>query len=431
MRRFSLVVLVIAAFSACHPPQWTTPVRAPFTEDPLEPSRPREASSPRIPAVPAAPFGSVAARLERFERATLVELKSLAGTIRVERRGREVVSSDGQRGSVITIGSATTGGVAIGDRLYRGSILILPHAQGGLSVINHVPMEDYVRGVVASELAIWSASPALLESQAIAARSYAEAQLRGRPGKHSRTFLSDSTLDQAYAGEYQPGKSEGAQKVAARLRRAVETTRDILLVVNGRVLDARFHASCGGRTASFESVFDEIDPGGMTPVRCDACAKSAADDSTGSTPASANVTWKWTAEPEQLNSLARQLGLGTRLRSLFPVRRDNTGRWLEVRLVGDRTGHNLDTTELRRLLGFNNLKSTWIIGTRPAPGNPINGSLTFAGRGRGHGVGFCQTGARELSERGLSAPQILKTYFPTATLSRVSSRSALLPASDS
>ena len=53
-------------------------------------------------------------------------------------------------------------------------------------------------------LTICSAPPALLEAQAIAARSYARAQLVGRPHKKPRDFLSDGTLDQAYGGEYVP-----------------------------------------------------------------------------------------------------------------------------------------------------------------------------------------------------------------------------------
>ena len=439
MLRTLLALFAALTLSACHPPTWTRPVREPLVDRAYETPSTRPASAAfRAPTLPLAPAGSVAARLERFEKQNSIQLTTGGGAVRVERRGTKVVSSDGRSGLVITIRPEGNPGVQIGEQLYLGTVLVLPHSQGGITVINHVPMEDYVRGVVARELAIWSATPALLESQAIAARSYAQAQLRGRPGKRPRTLLSDSTLDQAYAGEYLPGEGAGAQKVAARLRRAVEATRHIVLVENGRVLDARFHASCGGRTASFESVFDEADPGGMTPVPCVACAQVGSGPRPASTGDSSSVVWEWTAGPEELGTLARELGIGTSVRSLFPIRRDSTGRWLEVRAVGDRTGHNVDSTALRQVLGFNNLKSTWIMGTRPAPGSALNGQITFAGRGRGHGVGFCQTGARELAERGLTASQILKTYFPTASFSRVSPRpaqpttkpGALLPAGD-
>jgi stage II sporulation protein D len=194
------------------------------------------------------------------------------------------------------------------------------------------------------------------------------------------------------------------------------------------VLDARFHACCGGRTASFESVFDEPDPGSMTPVECGPCAKISPNNLP--TPDGA-VVWEWTAEADALDALAGSLGVGSRIRALFPVRRDHTGRWLEVRVVGDRTGHNVDTTALRQQLGFTNLKSTWIVGTHPKPGKPVDGRLTFRGRGRGHGVGFCQTGARELADSGWTARSILGKYFPSATLSRISPSPApaLLPAS--
>ena len=415
-RRFTpqLLLLGLLALPGCRPPAWaqvdSPPNRA--VDASFKPSSPRSMTS-SAPRAPLPPMGSVAARLEGFERTDSIHVVTGDVDFRIERRGNQVICSDGRNGDWILIESDGERGLRVGEKLYRGSMLIVPHSSDGISVINHVPMEDYVRGVVAKELAIWSAPPALLEAQAIAARSYAEAQLRGRPGKNARVVLSDSILDQAYGGEYQPGSSAGAQKADERLRQAITETRDLVLVVNGRVLDSRFHATCGGRTASFESVFSETDPGGMAPVDCPGCNAAAL---------SSSVHWDWIADSEALRSLAQNLGLGSQIQRLFPIRRDETGRWLEVRVVGDRIGHNVDSTRLRELLGYTNLKSTWITGTAPTPGHPVENQIRFQGRGRGHGVGFCQTGARVLAEQGWNSRQILGKYFPLAGLSRLSSR---------
>ncbi|MFT7665513.1 MAG: stage II sporulation protein D [Planctomycetota bacterium] len=409
-----LFLLGVIGLAGCRPPAWSQVdssqnrvVDASFT--PGSTSGRKRA----IPVAPLPPMGSVAARLEGFERTNSIHVVTGNVDFRIERSGNQVTCSDGRRGDWILIEPEGTRGLHVGEKLYRGSMLILPHSSNGISVINHVPMEDYVRGVVAKELAIWSAPPALLEAQAIAARSYAQAQLRGRPGKSARVVLSDSILDQAYGGEYQPGSGAGAQKADKRLRQAVKATRDLVLVVNGRVLDSRFHATCGGRTASFESVFSETDPGGMAPVECPGCRDA---DPTSS------VHWDWTADSNALRSLAQDLGLGSQIQRVFPIRRDDVGRWLEVRVVGDRGGRNVDSTRLRQKLGYTNLKSTWITGTAPTPGRPIDGQIRFQGRGRGHGVGFCQTGARVLADQGWNSRQILGKYFPLAGLSRLSSR---------
>ena len=54
--------------------------------------------------------------------------------------------------------------------------------------------------------------------------------------------------------------------------------------------------------------------------------------------------------------------------------------------------------------------------TSPPAGAPIPAGLTLAGLGRGHGVGLCQTGARELAQRGYDAPRILRNYYTRAEI---------------
>ena len=89
----------------------------------------------------------------------------------------------------------------------------------------------------------------------------------------------------------------------------------------------------------------------------------------------------------------------------------------------------LSLNELRGELGARELKGSHIDRTWPVPGATLRGGLRFDGRGRGHGVGLCQTGARDLAESGASAGQILAHYYSGATLlplARVSGAGAAL-----
>jgi SpoIID/LytB domain protein len=42
----------------------------------------------------------------------------------------------------------------------------------------------------------------------------------------------------------------------------------------------------------------------------------------------------------------------------------------------------------------------------------VEGTVTFKGRGTGHGVGLSLCGARLLAEKGATGKAILATYFP-------------------
>ena len=120
---------------------------------------------------------------------------------------------------------------------YRGDFVI-NNMGNGLTLINDVPIEDYLKGVVPAEMpAKWN--PEALKAQAIAARSYAVATKNA--GKHaSKGFdLVDTTADQAYGGA-------SAEKESTT--KAVEDTKGIVLVQNKKVLPTYYHASSGGQT---------------------------------------------------------------------------------------------------------------------------------------------------------------------------------------
>ncbi|HJQ70865.1 MAG TPA: SpoIID/LytB domain-containing protein [Blastocatellia bacterium] len=140
--------------------------------------------------------------------------------------------------------------VRVGNKDYRGEIHLVLNSRGRINVINQLPLEQYLRGVVPREL-----SPALfplieaLKAQAIAARSYALSTM-GR--YRSEGFdLRDDAQSQVY---------DGLSAEHPLTNRAVEETRGLAVVYKdeeGRVvpIEALYTSTCGGRTENNEAIF--------------------------------------------------------------------------------------------------------------------------------------------------------------------------------
>ena len=135
----------------------------------------------------------------------------------------------------IVLKTMNPGFVSVKGKWYRG-IVMIQNKNGKLTVINNVPLEDYLKGVVPSEMPSSWATEAH-KAQAIAARSYALANL----GKRARYGydLKDTPEDQAYGG---------ASAETADTNYAVEQTKGIVLTYNMKVINAYYYASAGGQT---------------------------------------------------------------------------------------------------------------------------------------------------------------------------------------
>lgn len=135
------------------------------------------------------------------------------------------------------------GFLATKKRWYRGDIVIY-NIQGTLTVINSLPLEEYLMGVVPSEMpSKWNVEAH--KAQAIAARSYALANLNKRG---SRGYdLKDTPHDQAYGG---------ASSETPQTTRAVLSTRGEVLTYDNKIIPAYYHASSGGKTNSAGEVWN-------------------------------------------------------------------------------------------------------------------------------------------------------------------------------
>lgn len=132
--------------------------------------------------------------------------------------------------------------LALGSRHYRGNLKVAA-VGGGVRVVNRLPVDSYVRGVVTNESpAGWGdvGAQAALEAQAVAARSYALWTVAHGGGKCGG-FLCPDTSDQVYNG-YDSETANGKAAVTATARKAVLSA--------GSVAETFFSSSSGGRTAA-------------------------------------------------------------------------------------------------------------------------------------------------------------------------------------
>ncbi len=170
---------------------------------------------------------------------TVTELKQMKGYLIVPRNNHMAIKINGEYKDInsdrIVIKSANSGFVSTKKKWYRGH-LIIQNRNGRLTVINDVDLESYLKGVIPSEMpSSWDVEAH--KAQAIAARSYALANLGKRANKGYD--LEDTPNDQAYGGA--SAEKRGTTK-------AVNDTRGIVLTHNEKIISAFYTASAGGKT---------------------------------------------------------------------------------------------------------------------------------------------------------------------------------------
>ncbi len=382
-------------------------------------------------ALPAAPLSATAGWELAEEGGARVLVRGTGGERwRVEQQGGllRVVGEGGDRtpwrpGPFVARPASAGALVQYAGRRYRGELWILPLASG-LTVVNRLPMEGYLRGVVPLELGTRAATDrAALEAQAIAARSFAtvrvprdEARLPAR-GWHLRAGVAD----QAYGGvdaEYPLADA------------AVAATAGLVLRYNGRVVTAPYSAACGGRTAAPGEAWDDApDAPFLRPV-------DDHDPSTGRAWCDIAPESHWTQELDATvlseavrRVLARRTPEGRAEGSAeelapvawVPVRavrvgsRGRSGRIGTLLLSTDRGEVPVRAAALRGWLRGQRgraLASTYFAVDHATHDGGQVASLRLRGVGHGHGVGMCQWGAIGRARAGQDARTILQHYYP-------------------
>lgn len=306
--------------------------------------------------------------------------------------GAFLVGREKLRSEVLVIRPAAKAGeLSLDGRRYRGA-LELRHKSGGLTAVNIVPVDDYLRSVVSEEMPVdWPAEA--IKAQSVAARSFALAS-RGRHASEGYD-LCTTTHCQLYTGT-------AAEKSASNA--AIKATRGEVLTYGGKPIEALFHTDSGGMTENSEDVWGSHVPY-LRAVK-DTPAKTMPWTKTISR---ANLERKLAAKGHDIGKV-RSLALSPLAIGRSAKDRTASGRVKTMMVKGTKGTATLSGTTWRSLLG---LKSTLF------DAKLAKDMVTFTGYGSGHGLGISQWGAERMAAKGASYAEILHHYYTGTQLQQL------------
>ncbi|MEW6574690.1 MAG: SpoIID/LytB domain-containing protein, partial [Bacillota bacterium] len=304
---------------------------------------------------------------------------------------------------VLTEGQGGTGNsfhltVSGVSRHYRGNLTIRLN-EGGLLLVNELPLEEYLYGVIPCEMPPWWHAEAL-KAQAIAARSYALHAIKYGEGPYYDVLATQAS--QVY---------RGLDAECTSTTDAVNETRGLVLVKNERIVPAFFHSSDGGCTENSEDVWREY----VSAIR-------GKPDPYDGHPENPHRSW---SVRYSVYDLAACLTLKeypvSVVTEIYELAKTSVGGKIKtVRAVGvDENGriqdYQLGNADLVRVVF--QLKAPAISMNKEY--DEATGALTgvtFVGSGWGHGLGMSQWGARTMAERGFKYADILSFYYSGVTI---------------
>ncbi len=332
---------------------------------------------------------------------------------------------------------------------FSGGLRLIPdRGRGYVVAVNVVGIEEYLKSVISSEMSAGS-SAALLRSHAVVSRSWLLRQLADR-GKHTcaqatewrRAEVDGETVDELVrwydredhtlfdvcADDHCQRYQGVTRQTSPAVAEAVEATRGMALTYGGEVCDARFSKCCGGMSETFGSCWEDAPHPYLEPVAdtdasgrcfCDTHDMAVLESVLNGYDRESVDFYRWevTYGADELAQLLRSrsgFDFGD-IMELRPLRRGASGRITRLLVRGTcRSMIVGKELEIRRWLSASHLRSSAFDVERTP-----EGAFLLRGRGWGHGVGMCQIGAAVMGAEGYSWREILKHYFPKATLERI------------
>ncbi len=266
--------------------------------------------------------------------------------------------------------------MSVNNRLFRGRVESI-RSEKGLTAVNDLHIEEYVRGVVNKEIMPgWHIEAK--KAQAVLARTYAVHKKVLRP-RNALFDLEPTVLDQVYGG---------LEKEDVSANQAVAETRGEVLVYRDLPAAVYFHSTCGGHTASAKEVWGTEMPY-LVSVPCDYCKGSSL------------YRWSRVLDAREVTKKLDAAGYTVGTIKKIAVERGAT-RVAAVVVNGVR----IEVNQFRKAVGFMTIYSNDFSVS-------LSGhTLTFSGKGFGHGVGVCQYGMASLAEKGKDWRTILRYYLP-------------------
>lgn len=268
--------------------------------------------------------------------------------------------------------------------------------------VAYMQLEDYLVGVVGAEMPAEFPLDAL-KAQAVAARTYVVKRISAggvdNPIHAGADVCDDHRHGQAWLSREELKKRWGTVRYYSyyyKVKRAVDETRGQVLTYQGELIDAAYHASCGGRTENAEDVWKYQAPY-LKSVLCPY-------DSDPNPVQTASFSFEQV--DQALGTSLAAVPAGGRekpARDFKLVEKTAAGR-PKILQIGSR---QFPAVAVRDLLGLRSTRFTWDIEGE---------TVTFTTTGYGHGVGLCQYGARGMAEHGYNYRIILGHYYSGAEI---------------
>lgn len=258
-------------------------------------------------------------------------------------------------------------------------------------IIEVVPLEKYVEGVVAGEMPV-SFELEALKAQAVAARSYVMKHMEYN--KENDYDVVDTVVNQVYLDENylkDAWKDKYVEKIN-KIKTAIIETKGEYLSYDNKIVDALFFSTSVGKTENCEEIFDTSVP----------YLKSVESSWDSKTSPVFSETTKFTKK-----DFYEKLGLdfSDKLKIIINST-TSTGRIKEI-VINNKT---FSSSDVRSKLG---IKSTYF--------NIIDdkNNIIVTTKGYGHGVGMSQYGAEGMAKEGYKYDQILKYYYQGVEIKQI------------
>ncbi|HHW21639.1 MAG TPA: stage II sporulation protein D [Clostridiaceae bacterium] len=281
------------------------------------------------------------------------------------------------------------------------SIVVYNHAD---AVIDEVPLEDYLIGVVAAEMPHTFNFEAL-KAQAVAARTFVLSRMQGLYGSKEKHYGADVCTDpghcQSWISRERFLESYGNEDDWQKICRAVSETGNIVITYEGVLINPLYHSNSGGVTEDIEDVWTNVDE---VPYLKSVYSPYEEDYSQYEK----TTVFSWDEIKSKVGKRYPEAKLGNEAVQDFEILSwSSSGRVDKARL-----GSAIITgTELRELLGLRstNLEINFL----------ADNSIEIISRGYGHGVGMSQCGADALASHGYDFEEILKFYYTGVTVEEI------------
>jgi SpoIID/LytB domain protein len=328
--------------------------------------------------------------------------------------------------------------------IYRGELDIVksPTKDDKLSVVNILPLDEYLKGVVPNEMPPNFGLEAL-KAQAVAARNYA---IKPRVKPYRQFDICDSVACQVYFG-YNTEHPKANQ--------AIEETKGLVGLYHGEPILALYSSTAGGYTENYENAFNESGSEFPSLSNGKPYLKGVPDindmpildneesarlfyTSVPSSFEAESPYFRWTREWTQseieavLNKTLSKNGksplifpqfaktsLTGKIKKIEVLTRGVSGKAMIVRIKAANGEWTIKKENFIRKIFENSGKmlpsANFIVENIISPDGSIE-KFVFSGGGLGHGVGMSQFGANFMSKNNYSFDQILQHYYSGISL---------------